>query len=234
MEKEVELYKYDNDSYVEISNKLTNDLENRIKKLMYLYDYNKVMILCIGSTKAEFDCFGPFTGSKLEKSINNPNVKIYGTQTNPINGTNIELFLSEHSNEINECLTIAIDATIAELLSLGTIIISNEGIYPGLGVGKKLPYVGDISVKVLTSKPKTGTVYPHIPEIDFTDPLIKKIATKKNAFDLYYSNFYNVLDSKDVVTISNIVSDSLATALEKIFDTEKEPIENCKKLSFKL
>lgn len=234
MEKDLVFYEYNDKNYDKISNCLTENLKNRIKKLMYLYDYNKVMIICIGSTKVEFDCFGPLTGSKLEKSINNSNVKIYGTQTNPINGSNIKTFLSEHANEINESLIIVIDATVTEIGSLGTILVSNEGIYPGAGVGKNLPYVGDLSIKVPTSKPKTGTFNPNILKIDFTDPSIKKLATKRNAIDLYYSNFYYVLDSKDIVAIANIVSDSLTKALEKIFDTEKEPIENCKKLSFKL
>ena len=92
MEKKVEFYKFNTNSYNEISKRLTHDLKNRIKKFMRLYRYRKMIILCIGSPRATFDSFGPLVGSKLTEIINNPNIKIYGTMENPLNAKNIELF----------------------------------------------------------------------------------------------------------------------------------------------
>lgn len=218
MEKDIKCYEYNYKSYDGINNYLIEDLKNRIEKLMNIYNRNKIMIVCIGSTKAEFDCFGPLTGSKLVDQINNPNVSIYGTQTNPIHAANIRSFLLEHFDEMNNSLTIVIDATVARVHPLGTIIVSNSGIHPGEGVGKKLPYIGDLSFKILTIGPKKEenpcTLISNLANF------FKKISFKNNHIDLYYNEFYDILNSEDISTISNMVSNCLATVLEKIFDNE--------------
>lgn len=66
-----------------------------------------------------------------------------------MNGTNIEAFVKENSKKMRESLVIAIDAFIdIEPFSdsKGTIVVYNNGIYPGRGVGQILPYIGDISL----------------------------------------------------------------------------------------
>ena len=151
-------------------------------------------------------------GSKLTKSINNPNVEIYGTMENPIHAKNFELFLSEHYKEIDECLTIAIDADTSFTRLLGTILIANEGISPGSGCGKTLPHIGDFSIQGLTGS--------HTKDITLLGKTYKYVP--------------NVLDETDIISMADMISDSLAIALNKIFDNEKENLEPHKKLSFEL
>lgn len=70
---------------------------------------------------------------------------VYGTIDKPVHALNLEDTLSssiDHSNT----LVIALDAALEEAENIGHIKTSYDTIYPGNGVGKNLPPVGDIQM----------------------------------------------------------------------------------------
>ena len=125
------------------------DISNALKYHMDLIDkdFSDINIVCIGTDKSISDSVGPFIGSFLDKEFNN----IYGTLKEPIHAMNIYDRLEEIDLENN--LIIAIDACLSnDIDDLYNITIENVPIKPGLGVGKTLPPVGDISIKVNIGK----------------------------------------------------------------------------------
>lgn len=105
---------------------------------------NKVLIVCIGTDKCIGDSLGPLVGTLLRKR--KFPFPVFGTLDDPIHALNL--------NEKIEFITryyplhriIAIDACLGEKEHVGNIQIRSKPIYPGKGVGKKLPSVGDLSI----------------------------------------------------------------------------------------
>ncbi len=102
------------------------------------------IIFCIGTDRCIGDALGPLTGSILKKT--NPFVYIYGTLENPIHALNIDIKLKEARKKHPKSLIIAIDASLGNKDDIGSIIIRKKPLYPGKGVGKVLPPIGDISI----------------------------------------------------------------------------------------
>ncbi|MFZ5988932.1 MAG: spore protease YyaC [Bacillota bacterium] len=105
--------------------------------------YSRIAIVGIGTDRSTGDSFGPLVGYMLSKcSIYD--FDVYGTILDPVHALN----LSETMNKIDTSTTlvIAVDASIGRLEHIGQIVLSNEPIKPGIGVGKNLPPVGDISI----------------------------------------------------------------------------------------
>lgn len=102
------------------------------------------IILCIGTDRCIGDALGPLTGTLLKKS--NINLPIYGTLENPIHALNIYNHLSKIKKKHPEAFIIALDASLGMEESIGNIIIKKGPLYPGKGVGKSLPSVGDLSI----------------------------------------------------------------------------------------
>ncbi len=105
---------------------------------------NKVAVVCIGTDKCIGDSLGPLVGTLLVK--NKFSFPVFGTLDEPIHALNI----SERISFINKYYPlhriIAIDACLGEKNHVGNIQIRSKPIYPGKGVGKNLPSVGDLSI----------------------------------------------------------------------------------------
>ena len=93
-------------------------------------DFQEVVFLCIGSDRITGDSLGPLIGHKLSKEHLSRCI-IYGT-----------LVHAKHPN----CLLIAIDASLGSKRHQEFVTIRKGALAPGLGVKKKLPPVGDISI----------------------------------------------------------------------------------------
>lgn len=106
---------------------------------------NNIVLLCIGSDRSTGDSLGPLIGYKLSRR-NHTNLSIYGTLESPVHAIN----LCETMDIINfshpDSLIIAMDACVGKHNHIGYITLSNSPLYPGLGVQKKLPQVGDICI----------------------------------------------------------------------------------------
>ncbi|HHX18393.1 MAG TPA: spore protease YyaC [Clostridium sp.] len=124
-------------------NKAILTMASEIKK-----EYNKIAVVGIGSDRATGDSFGPLVGYMLSK-CQIYDFDVYGTILNPVHAKNIEETLKsiDHSNT----LVIAVDASVGRPEHIGHIVLSNQPIKPGSGVGKDLPPVGDISISAVVA-----------------------------------------------------------------------------------
>ncbi|NLI58748.1 MAG: spore protease YyaC [Clostridium sp.] len=111
-------------------------------------EYNRIAVVGIGSDRATGDSFGPLVGHMLSK-CRIYDFDVYGTILNPVHAQNIEETLKsiDHSNT----LVIAVDASVGNPEHIGNIVLSNQPIKPGSGVGKDLPPVGDISISAIVA-----------------------------------------------------------------------------------
>ncbi|WP_152912154.1 spore protease YyaC [Caloranaerobacter sp. TR13] len=115
-----------------------------LSKNLKPYMTNDLVIVCIGTDKCIGDCLGPLVGTLLEKS--NFPYPIYGTLYNPVHAVNLKDKINYISKKHPYSFIIAIDACLSNDESIGTIQLRKGPIYPGKGVGKELPPVGDISI----------------------------------------------------------------------------------------
>lgn len=113
---------------------------------IHLYDAMSLpfVIICIGSDRCIGDSLGPLVGYNLK----NINVKfpVYGTIFEPIHAVNLIDNLNDIKKKYPQHKVIAIDASLGSKKSIGTLQFRKGPIYPGKGVGKKLPPVGDYSL----------------------------------------------------------------------------------------
>ena len=118
-----------------------------LENLSYTLTSNRpIIFLCIGSDRSTGDSLGPLIGYKL-KNINKNHIYIYGSLENPIHSLNLSSMLDKINNNFKNPFIIAIDACLGNIQDVGKIIIEDSPLYPGLGVKKELPPVGDISIK---------------------------------------------------------------------------------------
>lgn len=117
--------------------KISNELYNLISTIDK--EYKDIIFVCIGTDRSTGDALAPMVGSKLENRY-----KIYGTMHNPVHAKNLSDTLEKIDMTNN--LIIAIDASLGRNENLGKINVFKGSIFPGSGVGKELPPVGDISI----------------------------------------------------------------------------------------
>lgn len=104
----------------------------------------KILIMCIGTDKCIGDCLAPLVGTILMK--NNFINPVIGTLDNPVHAINIQSVIKNTNASYPGHFIIAIDACIGFEDCVGDIQIKSSPIYPGKGVGKVLPHIGDISI----------------------------------------------------------------------------------------
>ena len=107
--------------------------------------YTDLVFLCIGSDRVTGDSLGPMIGHQLSKS-SLPNTYVYGTLDSPVHALNLpeisEYIHSAHPN----ALVIALDASLGSRKHLGYITVGKGSLFPGAGVHKQLPPIGDIFI----------------------------------------------------------------------------------------
>jgi len=100
-------------------------------------------ILCIGSDRSTGDALGPLVGTILSSSPLS-RTTVWGTLKDPVHALNLEALLKKLAQDKNQHLIIAIDASLGKSGSVGMIEIGRGALYPGAGVKKELPPVGDL------------------------------------------------------------------------------------------
>lgn len=146
MEENKRFFDLTKENYNYIVSLLSNDLKDRMKKYIDLYKKENIIILCIGTDKIKMDSYGPIIGSELAQKCLPLNVKVFGYIGETLNACNLLSFTYENAKELENSLVIVIDCMVSFNSSVGTIVTSNSGIFPGKGIGKNLPYIGDISI----------------------------------------------------------------------------------------
>lgn len=126
-----------------------SDLVNSVQKKN---GHRPILFLCIGSDRVPGDCLGPLVGYKLEHlSRSMPDQFIVcGSLAHPVHAVNLRQKL-HRIRRLGDFLTIAVDASIGSKNTLGTLCLSPGSLYPGEGVAKSLPPVGDIAITGVTS-----------------------------------------------------------------------------------
>lgn len=103
----------------------------------------RLVVVCIGTDRATGDSLGPFVGTYL-MSRGMPNV--YGTIDNPVGAHNLPDVLSMIYALHQDPFIIAVDAFLGEHGRVGEIKLELGSVWPGLGVGKNLPPVGNAHI----------------------------------------------------------------------------------------
>jgi len=108
--------------------------------------YTEVIIVCVGTDLVTGDSYGPLVGTLLEQKCIK-NVHVYGTLEKPVHALNLVQTIQKIERDHPLCFTIAIDASLWKKDKIGYINITNSPLRPGAAVQKKLPVVGDCSIK---------------------------------------------------------------------------------------
>lgn len=123
---------------------------SKISEFLKSCNFNKCIILCIGTDRFIGDCLGPLTGTLLSKL--DLAVPVLGTLENPIHAVNLRKTLSHIKTSYSDHRIFAIDACLGTSQSVGYIQVKEGSIQPGRGVGKKLSHVGDCSIVGIVDK----------------------------------------------------------------------------------
>ena len=107
--------------------------------------WTEIVFLCIGSDRVTGDCLGPYIGHLLHPHETG-HIFVYGTLSCPVHALNLEKTSSLITRLHPHALVIAIDASLGQKKHLGYVTIGNGALYPGAGVQKDLPPVGDIHI----------------------------------------------------------------------------------------
>lgn len=144
-------YEFDDANYMHIRDSMANYLKEQIDYFMWLHEYKRIIILCIGTNMIKDDSYGPIIGTSLHQPEFTEDIRIFGTMQNTLNATNIESFICKNASIMDESLVIAIDSAVSEYYSIGSIIVKKNGLKPGSGSNKLLPKIGNISITGITS-----------------------------------------------------------------------------------
>lgn len=104
-----------------------------------------IVVCCIGTDRSTGDSLGPIVGSRLSKHANS-NYTVFGTLDEPVHAMNLSEKIHEIHLQFEEPYIIAVDASLGQLSSIGTIQLGDGPLKPGTGVNKQLPAVGNIHV----------------------------------------------------------------------------------------
>ncbi|PTQ55298.1 MAG: Spore protease GPR related protein [Candidatus Carbobacillus altaicus] len=99
------------------------------------------VFVCIGSDRSTGDAFGPLVGSELMRYF--PDMPVYGSLDEPVHALNLESVLNHIASHHPGARIFAVDAALGEKTLLGTLTVAKGPVFPGRGVEKNLPAVGD-------------------------------------------------------------------------------------------
>lgn len=103
-----------------------------------------LILLCIGTDKITGDCLGPLVGTKLVKQ--HFPFPVYGTLAHPVHAVNFMPVLRDLHREHPCPFLLAIDASMGSADAIGSVSLSSRPLYPGSGVCRSLPPVGEVSL----------------------------------------------------------------------------------------
>ena len=107
---------------------------------------SQLLFCCIGTDRSTGDALGPLIGNQLENDFAFP-FPIIGTLSKPLHALNLQETIETIHEQREKPFIIAIDACLGEKDAIGQILIQHGPLYPGQAVRKKLPPIGDLSIK---------------------------------------------------------------------------------------
>ena len=112
------------------------------------------VILCIGTDRIIGDCLGPMVGSMLSKESRN-RLPIYGTLDHTVHALNLPETCDHIKKKHHGSIVIAVDASLGSCEHIGSVFLRMGCLYPGAGVCKNLPGVGDIAITGIANSEST-------------------------------------------------------------------------------
>lgn len=139
--------KYTVDSKSPLAVSTFSDLISEQLISKYVNSYEELIILCIGSDRSTGDALGPLVGYKLEHILSvYEDTYLLGTLEKPVHAKNLEEKIDYIYDRFLNPFIIAIDASLGRADRIGYLNIKDGPLNPGLGVNKKLPKIGDLSI----------------------------------------------------------------------------------------
>ncbi len=134
---------------MQIKNKISVNLNEKssvttLSNALKPFFIDDTLIVCVGTDKCIGDCLGPLVGTMLKKE--NFPYEIYGTLANPVHAVNLKDNIKKIKEKHPSSFIIAVDACLGNTNNIGNIEIKHGPVFPGKGVGKVLPSIGNLSV----------------------------------------------------------------------------------------
>lgn len=136
-----------------------------IERVLKSFNLKDVLILCIGTDKCIGDSLGPIIGELLEKR--GVSIPYYGTLKRPVTALNISKVIKEIKMKHYNKSIIVIDASLGRERDIGFIHVRKGSTKPGIGVGKSLPCLGDVSIIGVVDNLKRGNESLHTIRLNF-------------------------------------------------------------------
>jgi len=103
-----------------------------------------LVLVSIGTDRLTGDSLGPLVGSRARELA--PGLPVYGTLEEPVHAINLADKIKEINQVYRAPLVLAVDACLGQAHNVGTVSIGRGALYPGTGVHKDLPPVGEIFI----------------------------------------------------------------------------------------
>lgn len=135
-----------------VSNSKFNYTESNVTEHLTqrLYDYfirvplsKPIVFVCIGTDRSTGDSLGPLVGTHLSKH-HYSGLHVFGTLDEPVHAMNLNDTVQHIERLFPNAYTVAIDACLGQLSSVGHITVADGPVKPGAGVQKELSPVGDM------------------------------------------------------------------------------------------
>ena len=117
-------------------------IANYINHFASIHRYEHWVVVCVGTDRSIGDSLGPLVGTKL-KLYEAPGLTVLGTLDEPVHALNLQQTIDYIKEKHPRSGIFAIDASLGQLSSVGTIQIMDGPLKPGAGVKKELPEIGD-------------------------------------------------------------------------------------------
>lgn len=132
-----------------------SDFRRFVREITWIKNYTQgtsqtLLFLCIGSDRATGDCLGPLVGEMLQNTFAAKQCKtspiIYGSLKQPVHAVNLSQTMENIQKQYKNPFVIAIDASLGIKEHVGYITLGGGPLYPGIGVKKNLPKVGNSAI----------------------------------------------------------------------------------------
>jgi len=103
-----------------------------------------LVLVAIGTDRLTGDSLGPLVGSRARELA--PWLPVFGTLDEPVHAVNLAATIKKINHAYREPLVVAVDASLGLARNVGTVSIGRGSLYPGTGVNKNLPPVGEVFI----------------------------------------------------------------------------------------
>jgi putative sporulation protein YyaC len=119
-----------------------------------------LVFLCIGTDRVTGDCLGPLVGHRLiQHEFSKKEWDVFGTLKNPVHAGNLDDVTYRLNQMSPKPFVVAVDACLGEKDHIGLVTLSKKGIFPGQGVNKHLPLIGDLSITGIVNSSGRGGLH---------------------------------------------------------------------------